>query len=258
MRRLTQALGTVRELDVSLHLIDELVEIPAIPRAALGEVRAAVIEAREKRRAVMLERIAKVNTAKLNRRLGEVASALAAPTPGHNWRAVLALRIVRRARRLEKAIDHAGQIYAPEALHLVRIAAKKLRYSLEIADESGVAPCADTLKTIKRVQESLGRLHDLQVLQHYVADVAAAPRPRRGTPDAGLAALSRLIEDQCRHLHARYIAVTPALREAAESARRDVPARLTARHRSAKMALPPRGRRRGSRTAGGRTAGGRT
>jgi CHAD domain-containing protein len=247
IRRLTQALGTVRELDVTLHLIDELGERPGIPRAALTEVRAQVIEAREKRRRVMLDRVSKVNTEKLNRRLLEVRTALANPAPGHNWRAALALRVVRRARRLEKAIEYAGQIYAPEALHLVRIAAKKLRYSLEIADESGVAPCAETVRTIKRVQDTLGRLHDLQVLQHHVADVGAAPRARRGTPDAGLAALSRLIEDECRYLHGRYVASLTQLREAAEAARRDVPARLTARRRSAKMTLAVRRRAAGGR-----------
>src|SRR5260370_14726041 len=40
IRRLTQALGAVRELDVSLGLIDGLAEKPAIPRAALAAVRA--------------------------------------------------------------------------------------------------------------------------------------------------------------------------------------------------------------------------
>ncbi len=247
IRRLTQALGTVRELDVTLHLIDELADRPGVPRPALTEVRAQVIEAREKRRAVMLERVSKVNVAKLNRRLTEVGSALATPTPGHTWRAALATRIVRRARKLEKAIDEAGQIYAAEALHDVRIAAKKLRYSLEIADESAAAPCAETVRTIKRVQDILGRLHDLQVLQHHVADVGATPRSRRGTPDAGLATLSRLIEDECRQLHGRYVATIPQLREGAETARRDVPARLTARRPSAKMTLPARRRAAGGR-----------
>src|SRR3954452_5339773 len=57
IRRLTQALGTVRELDVTLHLIDELAERPAVPRAALAEVRALVIEEREQRRGVMLARL---------------------------------------------------------------------------------------------------------------------------------------------------------------------------------------------------------
>ena len=87
IRRLTQALGTVRELDVTLHLIDELADRPGIPRPALTDVRAQVIEEREKRRAVMLERVDKVNVHKLNRRLREVAAALGTPTPSQIGRA---------------------------------------------------------------------------------------------------------------------------------------------------------------------------
>ena len=245
IRRLTQALGTVRELDVTLHLIDELAERSGVPRAALAEVRALVIEDRERRRVVMLERLESVNQPKLASRLQGVRQALVRPAAGHRWRAALAQRIAKRARRLNKAIEQAGQIYAPEPLHQVRIAAKKLRYSLEIADESGVAPCSATLKVIKRVQDALGRLHDLQILQHHVAAVGAAPRGRRSPPDAGLAILSRLIEDECRHLHGRYVAQLPLMREAVEAARRDIPLRLTPRGRSAqaiKMGLTPKRR----------------
>src|SRR6185503_15792800 len=111
IRRLTEALGTVRELDVTLHLIDELADRPAVPQAALREVRALVIEEREQRRAVMLDRLTEIDQDKLTRRLQSVRAALAAPAPGHNWRSALALRIARRGRRLEKAIEQAGQIY---------------------------------------------------------------------------------------------------------------------------------------------------
>ena len=257
IQRLTRALGSVRELDVTLHLIDETGDKPGVPRAALAEVRALVIEEREQRRGVMLERLKEVDTDKLARRLDSVREALRHPATGHAWRAALALRIAKRARRLEKAIEHAGQIYAPEGLHEVRIAAKKLRYALEIADESGAVSCKEPLRTIKRVQDALGRLHDLQILQHHVAAVGAAPRHRRSTPDAGLAVLSRLIEDECRHLHGRYVASLPSLRESVEAARRDIPVRLTARRRSAKMTLAAR--RRGGHgaraTNGSRTAG---
>jgi CHAD domain-containing protein len=243
VRRLTQALGTVRELDVTLHLIDELGERPGVPRAALADVRALVIEEREARRAIMLERLKGIDTSKLSRRLNDVREALLHPSPGHSWRAALALRVARRGRRLERAIEDAGQIYAPEGLHEVRIAAKKLRYSLEIANETAAASCKEALRVLKRVQDSLGRLHDLQILQHHVAAVGAAPRGRRATPDAALAILSRQIEDQCRHLHGRYVVAIPALREAAGAARRDIPVRLTARRRSAKMTLAARKRR---------------
>jgi hypothetical protein len=98
------------------------------------------------------------------------------------------------------------------------------------------------------VQDALGRLHDLQILQHHVAAVGAAPRHRRATPDAGLAILSRMIEDECRHLHGRYVSLLVPLREAVGLARRDVPVRLTARRRTArpvKMSLPARRRASG-------------
>jgi CHAD domain-containing protein len=238
IRRLTQALGTVRELDVTLAIIEELAARPGIPKTALADVRAHVIAEREERRTVMHERLQQVNVEKLQRRLESVREAVAASSPDHTWRSALAHRLVTRARRLDKAMDDAGQIYAPEALHQVRIAAKKLRYVLEIADESRAASCASDLRLIKRVQDALGRLHDLQVLQHHIAEVAAAPRPRRAPADPGLAVLGRVVEDQCRMLHARYIALLTDLRDAAAGIRRDVAVRVTApRRRPTKMGL---------------------
>jgi len=60
--------------------------------------------------------------------------------------------------------------------------------------------------------------------------------------------LSRLIEDECRHLHGRYVSQLPALHDAVEAARRDIPLRLTPRKRSArsiKMNLAARRRAAG-------------
>ncbi len=254
IRKVTRALGAVRELDVTLHLIDELGNKPGIPRPALASVRAHVIEEREQRRAVMLERLDGVDMNKLARRLVSVRDALKQPIPpDRNWRTTLASRIARRGRRLASAIDDAGQIYAPEALHQVRIAAKKLRYGMELADESGAVPSALLVRTLRKAQETLGRLHDLQMVQHYVAEVAAAPQGP-ATPDAGLAILTRLIEDECRHLHGRYVAMLPELKAAVEKARHEVVVRLgvTSRARSAKMSLGTR--RRGAEPRSTRVA----
>jgi CHAD domain-containing protein len=243
VRRLTQALGTVRELDVTLRIIDELAARQGVPKAALAEVRAHVMAEREERRRVMHERVDAVNLPKLQRRLASVHTAVSEAGPGHAWRAALGARLLTRARRLDRAIDHAGQIYAPEALHAVRIAAKKLRYALEVAHESRAGACAAELRTIKRVQDTLGRLHDLQVLQHHVAEVAARPVPRGAAPDIGLAVLARVIEDDCRMLHGRYIAGLPALRAAVHAVRRDIAVRMAARRAPAKMQLTVRRRR---------------
>ena len=246
IRRLTQALGTVRELDVTLTLIDEVGTRPGVSKNALSEVRAHVMAEREERRRMMRERLEHVNMPKLERRLESVRRAVAASSPEHAWRSALAERLVTRARRLDNAIEAAGQIYAPEALHQVRIAAKKLRYALEIADETKAASCTPELRLMKRVQDALGRLHDLQVLQHHVGEVAARPQPRRAAGDPGLAMLSRVVEDECRLLHAKYIALIPALRDQASRVRREIAVRVTAPRRApAKMHLQER------RAAGG-------
>ncbi len=84
----------------------------------------------------------------------------------------------------------AGHMYSPEQLHQVRIAAKKLRYAMELAFDAGVKSAAAPVRTVKRAQDTLGRLHDLQVLQAHVAAVQAEPSGR-SLPDGGLDVISR-------------------------------------------------------------------
>jgi len=124
-------------------------------------------------------------------------------------------------------------------LHAVRIAAKKLRYGLELAADSGLKQAAPHVRTIKRAQDMLGKLHDLQVLQTHVAAVQA--EPRSGRPREALEDLIRHIEDQCRLLHGRYVASSAALREAATAVRKVIVPQLAhppRRSRSIKMTLP--------------------
>lgn len=210
IRRLTRALGTVRELDVTMSVLDELAQRPGIPRNALEDVRAHVLSEREDRRKVMLERLGEVDADKLSRRLHEVAAALSNGSP-NAWREVLAKRLVTRAKRFSAAVQEAGHIYAPEHLHRVRIAAKKLRYALEIAADGRVAGAQRLVGMLKRAQDTLGRLHDLQILQHHVAEVQAAPPTRRGAADGALQAIGSALEADCRHLHAKYLATSAAL-----------------------------------------------
>jgi CHAD domain-containing protein len=204
IRRLTRALGTVRELDVTLHLISELTQQGKLPRTALEETRRHVIQERDKRRSVMLERLETVDAAKLGKRLSSVAAALEGTT-SEGWRKVLSERLLKRAKRLKEAVVHAGQMYAPERLHDVRIAAKKLRYGVELAADSRVRAARPLVPKLKRVQDLLGRLHDMQVLQTHIAAVqtgAAVGRP--GMHDA-LEQMAAYVEAECRHLHARYL-----------------------------------------------------
>lgn len=134
-------------------------------------------------------------------------------------------------------------MYAPDRLHAVRIAAKKLRYGLELAADSGLRQAAPHLRTIKRVQDMLGKLHDLQVLESHVAAVQIERRSGRAGSHEALQDLARHIEDQCRHLHGRYVATMPVLREAALAVRKVIVPQLASpprRSRAMKMGLSRR------------------
>jgi CHAD domain-containing protein len=249
IRRLTRALGGVREVDVTLHLLDELAAAGEVPRTAIEDVRAHVVGERDRRRAVMLERLEHVNVDKLGRRLASVADALEGSTD-ESWRDVLGTRLLKRARMLAAAMDQSGHLYVPERLHGVRIAAKKLRYALELAADGGAAAAKPHVRTIKRVQDLLGRLHDLQILQAHIADVQAGSAADRPGMHAALDALARHVEDACRHLHARYLTSAARLREVCEA----VPTRVVPQlekprpRRALKMGLA----RKAAAAAGGR------
>jgi CHAD domain-containing protein len=235
IRRLTKALGVVRELDVTLGILDELAARDTLPRLALEEVRRHVVTERDERRGVMLKRLEQINLSKLDKRLSAVASALAEAV-GEGWRDALGSRLLKRSRALGAAMAEAGHIYAPDRLHSVRIAAKKLRYAMELASDAGVKSASAPLRLLKRAQDTLGRLHDLQVLQTHVAAVQA-DAPGRTLPEGGLDIISRVLEDECRHLHARYVAMIPKLAELVDATRTTVVPQLAHRSRSRSRTL---------------------
>jgi CHAD domain-containing protein len=139
-------------------------------------------------------------------------------------------------------------LYEQERLHRVRLAAKKLRYAMELAAESGARAAIVPVRTIKRLQDTLGRLHDLQVLQGYVSASQAKPSTRT-PPDGGLEIIARMLEDECRHLHARYLSNVPAVHKVIETTRTViVPQVARPRQRPLKMNLPA-AKRRESRPA---------
>lgn len=230
IRRITRALGTIRELDVTMALLDELVKRDGLPRLALEDVRGYVMKEQERRREVMLKRLGKVKVDKLDRRLMSLAQSLE-QAGTDEWREALSKRLLKRSKALRAAATDAGQLYEAERLHQVRIAAKKLRYAAEVAAETGVKAANHVVRTIKRVQDTLGRLHDVQVLQTHVAAVQALP-PRATGAERGLEIISRQLEEECRHLHARYLSNVGALQAVIDDVQAVVVPQLARRRRS--------------------------
>jgi CHAD domain-containing protein len=211
VRRITRALGPVRELDVTLLLLAELEGKQAVPARAIARVRKDVIEERQKRRRAMLEEIKPSRLEKLRKRLVEVAAPDTHANASGDAMAEAAAQAGYRARRLKAAIDRAGGIYVADRLHRVRIEAKKLRYALEIQRELTHSRSTSRLSRLKHQQDLLGRIHDLEVLidrtRHVQASLPVANRRAMSELDR----LIRALEDECREGHAAYMHDRPAL-----------------------------------------------
>jgi CHAD domain-containing protein len=88
----------------------------------------------------------------------------------------LARRLRRRVRRRRRAFfplaDRAAKSARPGRLHAARIAAKKLRYALELANEAKVLDADRELELLRGIQGGLGDLNDLTVLRNRLRQFA--------------------------------------------------------------------------------------
>src|SRR5712691_4982821 len=142
LRYLTRSLGPIRELDVELGMLEEEAAHDDVSRSALSLVRREVAARRFALRHRLGEEPPVGDVKKLIKKLERVAETKDTGRNARNhgqaereqaWRAALGIALLRRAKRLKSALEAAGPLYSPERIHDVRIAAKKLRYALEIA-----------------------------------------------------------------------------------------------------------------------------
>jgi CHAD domain-containing protein len=199
MKRLTRALGPVRELDVALGLLDQCAAGRSERAAAVAAVRRHLEAQRRDRRRALSAALRRAEVADLLGAVAWMRAAAAAHDGG--WRVILSARIRRRGEELRDRVEAAGVMYNGDALHAARIAAKKLRYALEMAGQLGVPGTSTPVRYLKRVQDRLGALHDREVLARIALGVAA----RSATLTEPDTALARQLEDDCRRIHAQYL-----------------------------------------------------
>ena len=236
VRRLTRALGPVRELDVALLTLDEFDGTQGTAPSRSGrqgtarsrsgqqaEVRAGVLslqqairQERTRLQVDMRRTIDRTRLPKLSEKL--VAAARKRDKAGPGPRTVdpkqLAAardRAARRAERLRIKIESAAAIYLADRLHEVRIAAKKLRYALEIVRDLSRSRATARILTLKRAQDLLGRIHDLEVLIARTRAIQGSPNAPTLRVSADMDLLVRRLETECRRLHGRYIAMRAPL-----------------------------------------------
>ena len=213
LRKVTAQLGSVRELDVLMLLIDELHASDRYDSGALNRIAALVDKDRKAARTRLMAKLPMGELRRLGTKLESVAKKLESaedaprrPTPtNRTWRWAADARVAHRAAGVSKALEAAGAVYLPDRIHDVRISLKKLRYALEVASEGAAAGAARDLRALKQEQDVLGRLHDLQMLIERARQVQARLTPPNLVVWRALETLVDAIEDECRRLHGRYM-----------------------------------------------------
>ncbi|HVH27903.1 MAG TPA: CHAD domain-containing protein [Vicinamibacterales bacterium] len=227
LRKITKRLGRVRELDVLIGIVSEVRGSGRHSDIVLERVGAAIeadrrrtrkrhiakSQMRELRRVgAKLEKVVRTlerRRAPGRRAAGAGKSETSNHRRSHRW--AIEARVGRRASTLERSMAHAGTVYLPDRLHAVRIAVKKLRYALELDHELAGAQQGPQLRLLRRTQNVLGRLHDLQVLIDRIRHEQASLIPPDINVWRELDGLVTSIEDQCRRLHGRYVREVAAL-----------------------------------------------
>ncbi len=188
LRRLGRALGELREADVNAAMLRELT-IP--PTASLETAReallaAAIAEARRLRRRVQRS-LKKADAPRLVQDIRSYAKSLRGSRPDAAPAAAFGREQIERRRvPVLSACAQSRRSPTPQNLHLLRIAAKKFRYAVDLLSLAFEPRQRSRIRArLKSFQDLLGRYHDCVVLQSEI-------RRRRSRMRAdGLARLDR-------------------------------------------------------------------
>jgi CHAD domain-containing protein len=195
------ALGAVRDLDVQLDRMAEWRGILGEQRGhSLDAVEALLAAQRQKARRRMLAVLDSRRYDRLVQRLSAALLRGPARSFGPGRQAILAVApdlLERRYRRVRRGGAAIGPGAPPEAYHLLRIEAKKLRYALEFVGAIYERPAIEFSAKVTALQDLLGLHQDAYVAVQTLHDLATGSGRRLG-PET-LLAMGAIAERYERH-----------------------------------------------------------
>jgi triphosphatase len=181
---LGELLGSVRDLDVQLSLLDQYRQtVPAEHREGLAPFRKSLEAVRAQRRTLMLAALDSARYFRLLVQLERFALGRAARRrPFNEPITQLGCRAIRRGfRRVLKRGTRVSAVPTDEELHALRIRVKRLRYLLEFLRDITGKPGRQLVKRMIRLQDLLGLHHDATVtagfIRRYVEEAGAQSPP---------------------------------------------------------------------------------
>ena len=190
IRRTRRALGEVRNCDVQLARVEKTLTGRRAPRRETWEaVRHYLLQRRADAFEKAARKLSRLNLAVFYVRMKDLLAPNGHPRPAHpghhhgdadrpspelfHERVADSLQRVWEAFEAQVATSHRDPQVG--VIHGVRIAAKRLRYLVEVLHEFDVAGSSETLTWLRALQEHLGNWHDLEVLEQMMVEMVARP-----------------------------------------------------------------------------------
>jgi CHAD domain-containing protein len=179
-RRLLQELirtaGTSRDLDVLFEIYDEHLKQAPARTPEQTSLRRRLADARRRGRLRMLDALLDLEICQLRADLRELVARGGSPIPVVDER--IHELAAREGEALVEGFANIGAQLDPEALHGLRRRARRLRYSVEVAQAIVDDEDKNATKSWKTLQDLIGTIHDHHVLAEWLAKQAASDRKR--------------------------------------------------------------------------------
>jgi inorganic triphosphatase YgiF len=188
-RWLGQITGAARDLDVQLaNLARHAATLPEAHREGTVALRQYLTAQRVERRGALLRGLEAPRYFTLLQRLDDLVDGnlplARTATGGRDLVAATGRRSIKRAfRRLRQRVDTVHEIPTPEELHLVRIAAKRLRYLLEFLQDLTGKNGRRVVKRVVALQDLLGAHHDAIIAAEFIRSYVDAHAAELGAAD---------------------------------------------------------------------------
>jgi CHAD domain-containing protein len=187
VKRITRALGAARDTDVQIAALDECLQNLPEPRFKSG-VKRLQLRLQQRRVLMQTDVIEALDGWESGAIADDMAQSLRQTLVQARLNQVEAAspRVFQLAHshislRLEEFLSYESCVSKPEQveeLHAMRIAAKRLRYTLEIFAPLYEDELKEPLKAVREAQELLGDIHDCDVWAQYLSQFMEEERAR--------------------------------------------------------------------------------
>jgi CHAD domain-containing protein len=189
-----RTLGELRDYDALLAAADNSIAMRSPDSEVWHALKEHLQSVRARTATKTLEKLGRVNLSvpylrlKRDFALGPEETANTVNGKGtemHPQVAVIYARIVRSLDRhwrdFADAVERSHRDPCENAIHGMRIAAKRLRYLAEVMNKLHIAGTVDTLSWVKTLQRTIGIWRDLEIMERTLGEVAQGKAFRAGT-----------------------------------------------------------------------------